>query len=75
MPLISNVFVSFDFSTRFYLGIFLFALITVLNFFRTLSGGYVRLIYWTTILLKMASFILLGIVGYIYAARMLLYLF
>jgi len=75
IPLISRFFGSFDFSTRFYFGIFLFAIITVLNFFRTLSGGYVKLVYWITILLNMASLIFFGMVSYIYAARILPYLF
>lgn len=75
MPLISKALFSFDFSMRFYLGISLFVVITAMNFCRTFAGGYVRLVYWVTILLNLTSFILLGMVSYIYAARMLLYLF
>lgn len=74
-PLISQMFQNFDPSTRFYLSISLFTLIIVMNFCRAFTRGYVRLVYWVSIFLNFLSFVSLGMVSYIYAVRMLPYLF
>lgn len=74
MPLVLNFFVNFDISTRFYIAVCLFFVMTALNIFRMRAGGYLRAIYGMTIFLNVLSFILFGMLSYISAIPFILYL-